>query len=318
MFIINLGGSHVPDVSAITDSIPPPSAAERAQFDVAKETEVLYGVYLELTRKSQSEGIPEAASLGRLFAKTTWRWWTMTGGWENVDKRISGKYDPLFIVFVGAAHSMLSGMKAVALERKQKDTQKNDPANSGSIFGPSHQPRDNQRPFDKVGATRALFQVAQHINSSPDSESAVAKALFEHLAGVWWYETGGPARIHKDVLASFPGWFVGKLSTSRPQQNASRLAPKDSLQFDVDKETRSLFEMAKKRLPRAPLGMEVVFYDFGLDREFTCAILRWFDNTGGWKNVDKAIRDQYPKWFVDYIANIAKLAPAAKKLASQF
>ncbi|KAJ9480081.1 Hsp88-like protein [Pseudozyma hubeiensis] len=319
MFVIDTSGWDVPgvtDTPDMPDSIPLASAAERAEFDVAKETEALHRIHLEIRRRCKSSnGSPEDPALAELFFETAWRWWSMTGGWENVDKRIRSKYDFPFIVGVCALKIVLSGTKALAAERKQKEAQKNESATSGSTSGISHLPRGNQRPFDEVGATRALFQVAQHINSSPDSDSALAEALFEHLASVWWYEIGVPTLIHKDVLATYPSWFFGKLNATRPQQNVSGPAPKESLKFDVDKETRSLFEMAEKRLPRAPLGMEVIFYDFGLDRKFTCALLRWCDNTGGWKNVDKAIRDQYPKWFADYIAKIAKLAPAAKKLA---
>ncbi|SJX63837.1 uncharacterized protein SRS1_11141 [Sporisorium reilianum f. sp. reilianum] len=292
----------------LPDSIPLASAAERAVYDVAKGTQALFGIFLEcmLDAHTHKDSQTHKIDSSKRFNEAGWVWWRMTGGWTRVDKSIRDQYPPAFKDSI----SMLN-------ERIPKLSQRSKAAASQSSEASSSKPAASKpsirrRPFNTVDATRALYKVAQRSFSPSTIPPYVIEAVFDHLNKIWWEETGGPKHVDKSILAPYPSWFLGKLNF--PRQNPA-VGDNEMPKFDVQQETNKLFELAKCRLPNAPRDTRNASASFQLKMQFLMFAHHWHNSTGGWNNIDKAIRDQYPKWFVDEMYQLSIAIPMGKAMA---
>lgn len=255
-------------------SIPLVSAAERAAYDVEKGTQALFGVYLEymLDIYQSKDSETHKVDPSKRFKEAVWDWWSKTGGWLNVDKSIRDMYPPAFKDSVSMVNnnfpSLFQRSKAAAA----------DASDAPSAKRAAPQPSANRRAFDVVEATRALYKVAERSLNPSNVPPYVIEAVFEHLLKTWWEETGGPQHVDKSVLAPYPSWFLGKLDMAKhhPSNGADSM-----LGFDVQQETRKLFELAKCRFPNAPHGMNDKSAPFQLKMQFMMCFHHWHDATGG-------------------------------------
>ncbi|KAF6766847.1 hypothetical protein PSEUBRA_000826 [Kalmanozyma brasiliensis GHG001] len=313
-----------PDDRDNLTSIPLASAAERASFDVAKETEILYQIHLWNNRDIAA--IPNPTGIHKsttAFRRASVRWWSMTGGWENVDKSIRKKYDNYFIAAVKLHNDMVPAVNAMIRSAKQRNAKEKadaalNAAATAAGFKPTCSIPEVKRPFDAAGATEALYRVAQRavFASGPEIEM-----LFETLADIWWKETGGPERVGKRIMSGYPSWFIGKLELFKVDHEkkarwhsepGSASGSQNCRAYDIKRETQHLFELARKRFPRAPNGLKDRCPSMQLELGFQIQVNRWCQMTGGWDKIDQAIRQRYPKWFVDHVADTNKKLPLAK------
>ncbi|CBQ73995.1 hypothetical protein sr11141 [Sporisorium reilianum SRZ2] len=289
-------------------SIPLASAAERAAYDVAKGTQALFGIYLEcmLDVFKHKDSETHKMDSSKRFNEAGWVWWRMTSGWTRVDKSIRDQYPPAFKDSV----SMLNESFPTLFQRSKAAAAQ--PSGASSSKPAASKPSTHRRAFDVVDATRALYKVAQRSLSPSTIPPYVIEAVFDHLVKIWWEETGGPQHVDKSILAPYPSWFLGKLDMAKQHPV---VGDNDMPEFDVQHETSKLFELAKCRFPNAPRDTRNASASFQLKMQFMMCAHHWHDSTGGWNNIDKAIRDQYPKWFVDKMYQISREIPMSKAMA---
>ncbi|KAF6766846.1 hypothetical protein PSEUBRA_000825 [Kalmanozyma brasiliensis GHG001] len=325
----------VDDDSDLFDKIPLASAAERASYDVAKETEILYQLHAEVQRNKV--GVSSAAIRGDLpqplpgsddLFNLGYKWWRMTGGWDNVDKSIRNKYSNEFIGAVNLVQNLIPVFNTLAREarkqnaaKKARDAAAAATAATAASSTPASAAPKREGPFDVVNATESLFKVAERTIVTTTAAPGEIELLFCKLAEIWWEETGGPKQVDQRIMRGYPTWFIGKLEMFKHQQDAKEYrAPatgpdpssKATKVYNVEEETQALFEKAKVRFPNAPQGMDDKCPSFQLAMEFGCQLLYWCEMTGGWDNINGSIRQRYPKWFVDYAAEINAKLPATK------
>lgn len=288
--------------------LPKLTAEQKAKYDVARETEFLYQAHLQCMRHCSNHKRPVVSlhPSSSLFSNLAFKWWAVTGGWNNVDKAIKDRYPDIFIADVNLTKQNIEITNTlIQAQRKAKA------GSSSSSF--TNKPKSSGKPFDIVGATRALFEVSQKAIRSPDPYEF--ESMFAHLASLWMNETGGTANIPKSILDPYPGWFKGKLDLFQHDpcwaENLKKAPPK----VDVEACTRDLFEMAKKRYPTAPRGMKDKCNDLKVEMQFGLMIVQWCELTGGWDKLGKEIRDRYPSWFVKELQSITKKLPLAKVMA---
>lgn len=299
----------VVDDSDLFDKIPLASAAERATYDVAQETEVLYQLHMKIQRNKAGvssgfvRGLPQQPLPGSddLF-KLGYKWSRMTGGWDNVDKSIRNKYPLEFVRAVNLVQDLIPVFNTLAREARKQNAAKKARDAAAAAAAASSQPASaapkHEGPFDVVGATEALFKVAARTIVTTTAPPGEIELLFCKLAEIWWEETGGPKRVDQRIMRGYPTWFIGKLEMFKHQQDAKRfsgpaedpVSPKAAKAYNVEQETQALFEKAQVRFPNAPHGMDDKCPSFQLDMEFGCQLLYWCEMTGGWNNIDGAIR----------------------------
>lgn len=323
----------VDDDSDLMVSIPLGSTEEREAYDVAKETETLYQIHLWCRQDCLDNPRPTSIHQStKVWTDRSLHWWSMTGGWKNVDKSIRDKYPQEFIAALGMFNSMLPAVNALVRETRKQNAAKKakaavDAAAAAAGFGPRPKTSEHKRPFDVVGATRGLYEVARRTIKTSTAPPHEVELLFEKLAGIWWEETGGPEHIDKAIIRSYPDWFIGKLELFKRDQgtknmcepqpgpaSASSSASKKP-DYDVARETQFLFEKASERFPKAPRGMNDTAPSMQLELNFMFLLVEWCQKTGGWDNIDKSIRKTYPKWFIDYTTKTNKQLPIAKMMA---
>ena len=288
-------------------AIPTLTAAEKAGYDVAKETERLYQVHLRSIRK---DGIDSLNAMSE-FTELALRWLAVNDGWDNVDKTIKARYPKRFIATVGyikqsiaRTNNFIDAQKSASCRAHKAQTESSTKTTTRRSSGQS---------FDVVGATRALFRFSQKALRSPNPQEF--EPMFAQLATIWISETGGIDKVDKTILDPYPGWFKGKLDIFQSDPLWAHSMKVTRNRFSVEEMTSDLFEKAKQCFPDAARNANAKPATPQLDMEFYLLAVYWTESIGGWHNVDQAIRNRYPSWFVRKIDAIAKKLPMAKMMA---
>ncbi|SPO32637.1 uncharacterized protein UTRI_04381 [Ustilago trichophora] len=143
-------------LNSLTDSLPiklPKLTAEqKAKYDVARETEILYRTHLQVMRDCSTDKGPVVSRhpSSSLFSDLSLMWWAVTGGWNNVDKAIKDRYPDTFIAAVNFTKQNIEMTNTlIQAHRKAKA------GSSSSRF--TNKPKSSGKSFDVGGATHALF-----------------------------------------------------------------------------------------------------------------------------------------------------------------
>ncbi|SPO27587.1 uncharacterized protein UTRI_04381_B [Ustilago trichophora] len=288
--------------------LPKLTAEQKAKWNVALGTEILYQAHLQCMHDCRNHDGPVISlhPSSSLYSDLALTWWAVTGGWNNVDKAIKDRYPNTFIAAVNFTKQNIEITNTLIQAHRK--------AKAGSSSSKStDEPTRSGKPFDVVGATRALFEFSQKALRGPDPHEF--ESMFAHLATLWMNETGGTANIPKTILDPYPSWFKGKLDMFQHDPHWAEILKKGPPKVNVEACTRDLFEMAKKRYPDAPRGMDAGSNDFQLEMQFRLMVVQWCEMTGGWDKLGKEIRDRYPSWFVKKLESISKKLPLAKVMA---
>lgn len=309
---------HEPDWSILSDHADP------STVDIEKETDSLFAVHLECFQRSEAnpEGPFEPEdNPAKIFADAAIKWLSLTGGWNNIDKSIRDKYPQLFIDAIRLYSHNIPVLRAFSETLKQsKANLEADAASPSTILRIT-------RPYDIGRATYELWETANRSIHPDDASPKKIDDHFDRLADVWWRETGGPANIDPELLAPYKSWFIGKLLMHKNHtQGAHEVTMNpaiDPLNFDVESATRDLFKRAEQlqwlgRLLSGAAGMQSDSMVAQHEKDLRLREVHWCQMTGGWKHVDKQIRDNYPEWFVKRLADVNKSLPLAKLMAYEW
>lgn len=241
-----------PDFSVLAAELTP---AEKAKYDVGKETSELF--YLAELCCLADE--PDEDLCGIFFQRAA-TWWSVTGGWSNVDKAILHRYPKRFIDILNfVKHSVVTGtfLKSFNAEPEEEGTHSEAPhapskasdANKAPaeavrlkkgplINTPADQPQDKKPVADEPTSSdhdsthtgsQAPFDVEKVIKvlfvlavKLKEAADTALKLHFDVLASMFWRKTGGWDDIDKSIFVHFPLWFIFLVKQSASHMEEKR------------------------------------------------------------------------------------------------